>query len=66
MEAGWTEGWTVRGGSGFLTWRRHAVEGNAGGVARLTLATGSLGNVRTRTMRAFTREETRKIISSLP
>ena len=35
-------------------------------VARLTLATGSIGNVRTRTMRAFTREETRKIISSLP
>ena len=43
-------------------------EGTARGraVARLTLATGSLGNVRTRTMRAFTREETRKIISSLP
>ena len=35
-------------------------------VARLTLATGSQGNVRTRTMRAFTREETRKILSSLP
>ena len=35
-------------------------------MARLALATGSLGNVRTRTMRAFAREEMRKIISSLP
>ena len=35
-------------------------------MARLTLATGSLGNVRTRTMRAFARDEMRKIISSLP
>jgi uncharacterized protein with GYD domain len=35
-------------------------------VARLTLATGMMGNVRTTTMRAFTREETTKIIGSLP
>lgn len=35
-------------------------------VARLTLATGSMGNVRTTTMRAFNREEFRKIIASLP
>lgn len=35
-------------------------------MTRLTLATGSLGNVRTRTMRAFARDDMRKIISSLP
>jgi uncharacterized protein with GYD domain len=35
-------------------------------MAKLTLATGSLGNVRTRTMPAFARDQMRKIISSLP
>jgi uncharacterized protein with GYD domain len=35
-------------------------------VARLTLATGMLGNVRTVAMKAFTREETVKILQSLP
>lgn len=35
-------------------------------VARLTLATGMQGNVRTTTMRAFSRDETAKIIGSLP
>jgi uncharacterized protein with GYD domain len=34
-------------------------------MARLTIATGSLGNVRTRTMRAFAGDEMRKILSSL-
>lgn len=35
-------------------------------AARLSLATGSLGNVRGETMRAFTEEEYRKLIASLP
>jgi uncharacterized protein with GYD domain len=35
-------------------------------VARLTLATGSLGNITTETLRAFTEDEFRKIIASLP
>lgn len=35
-------------------------------AAKLALATASLGNVRTITMRAFNREEFRKIIASLP
>lgn len=35
-------------------------------VARLTLATGMLGNVRTVTMRAFARAEAVKIMQSLP
>jgi uncharacterized protein with GYD domain len=35
-------------------------------VARLTLATASLGNVTTETLRAFTEDEFRKIVSSLP
>ncbi len=35
-------------------------------VARLALATGSLGNVTTETLRAFTEDEFRKIIASLP
>ncbi len=35
-------------------------------VARLTLATGMLGNVRTVTSRAFSRDETTKIIQSMP
>jgi len=35
-------------------------------VARLTLATGALGNVTTETLRAFTEDEFRKIVSSLP
>ena len=34
-------------------------------VARLTLATGALGNVTTETLRAFTEDEFRKIVSSL-
>jgi uncharacterized protein with GYD domain len=35
-------------------------------VAKLMLATGSLGNVSTQTMRAFTEDEFRKIIAGLP
>jgi len=35
-------------------------------AAGLTLATGMMGNVRTVTMKAFTREETIKIIQGLP
>jgi uncharacterized protein with GYD domain len=35
-------------------------------VARLDLATGAMGNVRTRTMRAFNREEMKKVIAGLP
>ncbi len=35
-------------------------------VARLALATGSIGNVRTETLRAFTEEEYRKIVAALP
>ena len=35
-------------------------------VARLTLATGSQGNITTETLRAFTEDEFRKIVASLP
>ena len=35
-------------------------------VARLALATAAVGNVRTETLRAFTEDEYRKIITSLP
>jgi uncharacterized protein with GYD domain len=35
-------------------------------VSRVLLATGSQGNVRTETLRAFTEEEYRKIVTSLP
>ena len=35
-------------------------------VARLLLATGALGNVTTQTLRAFTEDEFRKIVGSLP
>jgi len=35
-------------------------------VAKLTLATASLGNVTTETLRAFTEDEFRKIVASLP
>ncbi len=35
-------------------------------AAKLALATASLGNVRTKTLRAFNREEFRKIIAGLP
>ena len=35
-------------------------------VARLALATGALGNVRTETLRAFSEPEYRKLIQSLP
>ena len=35
-------------------------------MAKLALALGALGNVRTETLRAFTEEEYRKIILSLP
>ena len=35
-------------------------------VARVALATGSGGNIRTETSRAFTEDEYRKIITSLP
>lgn len=35
-------------------------------VARMALALGSLGNVRTETLRAFTEDEYRKIIAALP
>ena len=35
-------------------------------VARLTLATAALGNVTTETLRAFTEDEFKKIVASLP
>ena len=35
-------------------------------AARLALATGSMGNIRTETLRAFTEAEYRKIITALP
>jgi len=35
-------------------------------IAKLTLAIGSLGNVRTETLRTFTEDEYRKIIADLP
>jgi uncharacterized protein with GYD domain len=35
-------------------------------IARLTLATGALGNVTTETLRAFTEDEFKKLVSSLP
>ena len=35
-------------------------------ATKFALATGSLGNVRTETMRAFTEEEYRKLVSGLP
>lgn len=35
-------------------------------VAKLLLATGSLGNVSTQTMRAFTEDEFREIVAGLP
>ncbi len=35
-------------------------------VAKVALSTGAQGSVRTETMRAFTEEEYRKIISALP
>jgi uncharacterized protein with GYD domain len=35
-------------------------------VAKFALATGSQGNVRTETMRAFNEEEYRRIVSGLP
>jgi len=35
-------------------------------IARLTLATASLGNVTTETLRAFTEDEFRKLVASLP
>ncbi len=35
-------------------------------AARLALATGSIGNVTTETLRAFTEDEFRKLIASLP
>jgi uncharacterized protein with GYD domain len=35
-------------------------------VARLALANGSMGNVRTETLRAFTEDEYRKILAALP
>lgn len=35
-------------------------------VARLTLATGMMGNVRTVTSRAFSRDEMTRVIQSLP
>lgn len=35
-------------------------------MARIAIMIGSLGNVRTESMRAFTEEEYRKIIGSLP
>jgi uncharacterized protein with GYD domain len=35
-------------------------------VARLALANGSMGNIRTETLRAFTEDEYRKIIAALP
>src|SRR5438445_13074743 len=35
-------------------------------VTKFALVTGSLGNVRTETLRAFTEDEYRKIVSALP
>ena len=35
-------------------------------MARFLLATGSLGNVSTQTMRAFTEDEFRKLVAGLP
>lgn len=35
-------------------------------AAKLALALGSLGNVRTETLRAFTEDEYRKIVTALP
>jgi len=35
-------------------------------IAKATLALGSLGNVRSETLRAFTEDEYRKIIADLP
>jgi uncharacterized protein with GYD domain len=35
-------------------------------VAKLALAGGAQGNLRTETMRAFTEDEIRKIVASLP
>ena len=35
-------------------------------IARLALAGGAQGNLRTETMRAFTEDEMRKIVASLP
>ena len=35
-------------------------------MAKATLAVGSLGNVRTETLRAFTEDEYRKVIADLP
>jgi uncharacterized protein with GYD domain len=35
-------------------------------IAKLTLATASLGNVTTETLRAFTEDEFRKLVASLP
>jgi uncharacterized protein with GYD domain len=35
-------------------------------VAKLLLAIGALGNIKTETFRAFTEEEYRKIVASLP
>lgn len=37
-----------------------------GAAARIALQTGSLGNVTTETLRAYTEDEYRKIIASLP
>lgn len=39
---------------------------NDDAIAKVALATGSKGNVKTETLRAFTEAEYRKIISSLP
>lgn len=35
-------------------------------VARVALANGAMGNVRTETLRAFTEDEYRKIVAALP
>jgi uncharacterized protein with GYD domain len=39
---------------------------NDDAVAKFALSTGAQGNVRTETLRAFTEEEFRKIVSGLP
>ena len=39
---------------------------NEEAVARLLLAIGAQGNVRTETLRAFTEEEYRKLIAGMP
>ena len=45
---------------------RRAIEAAGGQAVQLLLAIGSLGNIRTTTLRAFTEEETRNIVQAMP